>query len=89
MKKKIIVEKKCYYLSFPILWGGNSTRALKKSQKITLKKIIEEEKNFAEKKKKMAILFVFQYQEDAIRPKLSSPAGFRNTKISKNLEKSS
>ena len=45
-----------------------------KSQKITLKK----------KSEKKAILLVFQYKEDAIRQELSSPARFRNTKISKN-----
>ena len=32
---------------------------------------------FRRKKKKNAILLVFQYKEDAIRPELSSPARFR------------
>ena len=31
--------------------------------------------------RKKAILLVFQYKEDAIRPELSSPACFQNTKI--------
>ena len=38
--------------------------------------------------KKNDILLVFQYQEDAIRPELSSLALFRNKIISKNLKNS-
>ena len=56
-----LFAKKCYPLSFPILGGHNSTRALqsspfqkyknlKKSQEITFKKKSLHKKNFAKKK---------------------------------------
>ena len=53
--------------------GKISKKLLKKSLK---KKKIEERKNVDEEKN--GILLVFQYQEDAIRQELSSPARFRN-----------
>ena len=85
-----IYNQKCYPLSFPILGGRDSTRALqsspfqkyenlKKTKKFTFfqKKKNFEEKKIVAKKKKNAILLVFQYYEDAIRPMLSSPPPFR------------
>ena len=78
MKKKKLCRKKerkkCYALSFPILGGRDSTRALqpspfqkyenlKKSQKSLKKKEKKfEEKKMAEKKeKKNDVLLVFQH----------------------------
>ena len=57
------------------------SRNPEKSQKLTKKK-----KSFGKIfiTEKYPILLVFQYQEDAILTELSSPARFRNTKISKN-----
>ena len=103
-EKKILPKnKKWYSLCFPILGGRNLTRALKASPfkkynnlKFFLK-IIKKKKKIAEKRKKNhiwktrdknAIRLLFERWEDAIRPELSSPARFRNTKISKNLKKS-
>ena len=54
-----------------------NTKMFKNINKSLLKKNEEEEKKLPKKEKKNAILLVFQYQEDTIRPELSSPALFR------------
>ena len=66
------------------------SKNLEKSKKISKIQFFSTNKNVKEKffaKKKNAILSIFQYQEDAISPQLSSPARFKNTKNLKNLKK--
>ena len=89
-KKKIFKKKnKCYPLSFTILGGRDSTRALqsslfqkyenfKKSPKITFfqKKKGKFWKYFFLQNKK-AILLVLPIEEISLRPDLSSPPRFR------------
>ena len=85
LRKGKYLQKKCYPLIFPLLGRPDSTRALqfnpfqkyknlKKSQKSLFSIFFFGEKKIA---KKNAFLLVFQYQEDAIQPELSSPARFR------------
>ena len=59
-----------------------------KSLKFNTKKNKIKKKIVFAKIKKNAILLVFQYKMGAIRPELSSPAHFRNMKISKNPKNS-